>query len=656
VSFQINLGSLPPVTTSSRVKHVLPSKTSAEEKTAELQAAIDTLFALGGGLVELDEGDYYTGTLIRKDNVSIAGYHGRQARLKPRVGWTGAADDRTNALIKADGAINTGKLNTTLSAVAYKDATSIVLTAVNPGPIAGGDYLVIEGASDPYLESDGAAVVHRAVVKIDTSYVSGTTIPLAWDLAKQFEAGATVKAVTPVLDGGLEDLIIDGSGAAQPLAVGVLERFTFGLRARGLSFQGISRAGLELVAAEVFGVPSLHSLGEVNCILYLDSAFNGSWGLLTSDPRGVRHHASGVPRGGFFYDSRCTNIKGGDANLARMCIGGHVRGGKHLTFGDLIFRDMISDQAVTQMVAAGMLLSSAQHIGAGLTLGSAPIGQEQFGYGLRISSVIADDCRHPGQGAAGCGVLLHDWFGISIDEIFVRNSGFRPDLVRMDGVLISDCNGKLERIVCQGVLNGLRTENNVSSTDIDLYEFDGNSGDGVNVGGPAALFDGGQFGTPRIRRFIWANTFGTPIQFDADSFQGTALTFDRFTADGWENGRTIVCHANGVTMAVGDLVEFNGTVTANSYVWPKVITPQGANLKCGVVVSGGSTFVLVCPLSSTIARVTMATAGAVAVGDLIESQNGVRTGLVNNGTAVPLGKAITTKAAATAGSVVIVPP
>ena len=662
MSFRSKMAGLPPVSVSSRVLPILPSKNSTDDKKAEIQAAIDRLTGLGGGLIELFEGEYHlSSALALKDKVAIASYRRRSGRLKPMTGWTGGADDPGNALVKADGAVNTAKLNTTLSALARKDATQIVITAVTPGPLAAGDYLLIEGynsSSNSSGDSDGASVILSEIVRVGSSYVSGTTVPLETPLTQYHASGVAVKAVTPILEVGLHDLEIDAAGGS--LAVGLLHRYSQRLEVSGLKGKGFSRALVNLIGSKRLDVEA-YSRGEANSIVFAQS-IQAARIEVDSDPAAsLRHHASGIPRGLISFRFRCTNVQIPTAKLHRGCVGVQVWGGKNISFGEVLVHDMNSDRADTQWQTVGEGGGSGSRIGSGINGGAGPLGIEEFGHGISFGKVVLDHCRHPAKVADGCQAYIHDWLDFYIGDLQLRNHGHDGITEYIAGVVCSDVVGHIDRLKVGGAYFGLRTENATAAVIIDDYNYDGAPGsNGTNAGIGISLNH--TTSGPTIRRLRLTNAAGGFVRFGSAYADPLYTRIEAYLVDAvGDFSAAIPAYNNtGTSFAVGELVEFSGTFTLNSSVFPAVITPTGAKKNMGVVVVGaaqdpGTGVLMVCPLPNDYAYVEMANAGAVAVGDLIESQNGLRTGLVNNGSAAPLGKALSTKAALTNGKVRVGP-
>ena len=631
-----------------RVAAVLPSTGPADDKKAEIEAKLLQLEALGGGVLQFYEGDYYLSAPVSwRSKCGARGYGGRQWRVLPMSGWSsGGADEPTNAAIKAVASTST---STTLSASAQKDVTKISLASV--AGLTAGDYLQVFGTfgsaptGNSNGDSDGASVTVYEIVRIAS--FSSNDANLSWPTSQFHNSGSTVRKITPVMDVRVEDIFVDASGGS--VAVGLLARGVLGLEVR-IAMVGASRAIVNLDQGTRDWTVDVHGAGEVNSLLLCHSAMSGRVFSASNLARGLRHHASGIPRGLICFKERCTDIVAGDLVLERGCVGLQIWGGKNLSFGDVLIRDMNTDRADTQWQTVGEG-GGGGRIGAGLCGGAGPLGIESFAHGIKFGKVTLDNCRHPQQAAIGCGAYIHDWLDFYIAELSIKNYG-KDATVAEDyaaGVVMADVQGKIDRLVVSGMHYGLRTENAYAAVDIDQYTYDGVPGSGTN-GRIALELNHTTVGGPRVRRFSYANTSGAGIRYGVN-YADPGVQMEWFNVDGvGEYARAMHAYNNtGTSFSVGDVVEFSGNFTFNGAVFPAVITPTGAGKRnCAVVVVGapldaGTGVIMVCPLQTALAQVTVKAADTVAVGELIESQNASREATKNNSSTAPLGKALSAK-------------
>ncbi len=631
-------------------------------KAAEIQAAINALSARGGGTVELFEDTYTLETsLLAKSNVSIVGYGGRRATLSPISSWSGTADDPTNALIRITPAL--GSLSTTLSVAAPKGSTSLTLASVSG--LAAGDYLRIQGhntsGDQSYADSDGTGVTLTSLVKV-ASLPGGSVVNLTAPLLVYHGSGMAVQQITPVQHVKLANLDFSASGGS--LASGVHVRSGLDIELVNLSAAGLSRAIVDLDHGSMdWEARDLYSRGEINGMVWLDSAHRGLITGLNGSPHGSRNHASGTPRGMVFGKNRPTDIQIIDCNLIRGCVGINFWGSHNLTIDNVVVADMNSQTAADRMDVLSTPETLSKLLAAGVNTGSSnvPVYGENH-QNLKIKGVDIVGCRnHQEETGAngGCLFYLANALDFAVENCSLLNDEIVAPVPA--GMYIDDCNrGVIDKIRFRGLNYCFRFRNQgLGSGVISNCYPESSAGVAVTVdfvfkfdytspgGGPTSL---------RVYNVKQGN-FSTNVVGFGSSFADLGVQF--IDCDfGQESSMMIAAkNVSGVTLSAGDHVTL---VQPGSPDGLRTVTSGGGpSLLGGVVTVGGAnnSYILYSPLPNRYNRVKCTTA-AVKVGDRIVGSATARRFETNNAPASQgtwVGVALTDKAAGSEGLVDVGP-
>ncbi len=636
------------------VRTIRPGSNKAAEINAVLAA---------GDAVRLIDGTYNIETaLLFPSSSKLSGAGSGRTLIVPTFSpIVGLADDPTNALIKIQGAADTSYLNTTISQQIIKDSKHIFVTAA--GTLSANQWIRIQGnntGGDALEMSDGSGVILTELLKVDSTYVSGTTVPLAAPALQHHKNGLGAVGVAPI-----EGVLIEGVDLAADggtVAVGILCDYAVGVTIRDVAGAGFSRSLIELMnGTRDYLIEDIYSRGENNSIVHQRSAMSGVLRRVKSAERGKRFHANGIPRGLLTMRQRCTSIRVSDCSLQRGCVGIRYWGGNHLSFEDIIIRDMDNTEALTRDSTEIPGLC-----GTGVDAGAGPLTIAEFALDVAFVNVHLDNCRAPSEAIEHAPAwYLHDTMKLTLSSCSVINNGVSPfDTVNgqaytMAGVLASDCHGVINGLTVKGVAYFLQTNNVFELLDCSELYFAAGPGVGTN-GTIGILWDhnGGAGTSPRIKSLRLENFFAH-IRFGSQ-FQATPdwqFQIDRYFRDAsiWHN--CVLAHNNtGTSFTTGDIVELDQSSPAGVR---RVKTPAAANPRNAVVTVGGSSdlgtgHIMVSPLPATLGHVTAT--GAVNVGDLLEA-NSSRQAVVNNSPATELqilGRALTNQASGT-GTVLVGP-
>lgn len=586
--------------------------------------------------------------------------------------FTGGADTVTNAAFVADGAIDTSKMNTTLTAVAPKNTNSIAVAAA--GTIAAGDYILIQGRNPPYpdgdalLESSGTDVVLSEIVRVASSYAGGLTIPLAWPLRQHHAVtGITVRAITPVIGAGVRAARIWGSEGGVTTAVGVFGRYAMELEVSDLQASGLSRAAIDVVGVKGCDLRGYRNRGTNNAWLHATSVI----GLKARDFDGYqgvdRVHPLGTPRYPILLRQRCTDVDLDDIHLTCTAAGMYITGGEHVHVEDLDVTDVSASTAVYDRMVVGGELQNGGALILGFGAGFGPLNIAEFGFDFTLGRLRCEDLRAPNEAAWTSGtpfraraVLLHDMLGGHVGQISVVNRGVTDNDALVSGVTMSDYGGHIDSIFVAGYYYGLAFENFAADVVIDRYEFMGNAGTSPNATipiycnhqNPSAM-------TIHFREVSIGNAFSA-FRTGPDFAGDFRFRIDLLSIDGNEWSDCMILGNLTVTdFATGDVVEADAASTNNTY--QSIKSPDTGDAaherRLFAVASGedvtGSSYMLGNSLPARLATV-MATAAEVNKGGVVEYA-ATRRAAQDAGAAHPIGRSLTYKAAGAEGLIRIGP-
>lgn len=639
-------------------------------KAAEIQAVLDD-----GNIPILQAGATYgleTALVVTSQHNGLGIYcPNGVATLEPEFAPNvSQADVSTNALIKIQGAVDTGFLDTTLGVAPTQGITRDArqCAVVSAGTLAAGQWVVISGHNDSAFDDgrlggEGSGVTLTEIIKVDSTYAGGLTIPFASPASQCHTitnggvgTACSVKGCRPVDDFTLEGLHLDASGGT--VAVGVLCQYANNITLRRLSGMGFSRA---LINGELglrhFTFTDITNHGECNSVLMLSSCMYGRFERVDCKPDGLRYHANGVQRWGVDLANRCTDIIG-EAHIRHMCLGLHNQGGVDMLL-TLHADDLDSTQA--------QVSNPAGHVVGVAYQGSTKYNTAvEDGLALNLHLNVRASNIRQSTDVDECAVFLYRINGFSSDYIEVGNDGVSPQTTlggfhyRANGIRIEFCKGHVDRVQTRGVNWGWRHTGNPGHGDMRVGSawFYGATSDPASNANVAVDFSYSTNDSGTVFGELRTDNMATQLLFDGNG--GTVwatspdwrLFIDRTEFDHTVTFDVIPAYNNaGETLAQGDLVQFDSTAPAGKRYVKKA---SGAGPGCCVVVMGAASggYVLV---SSTFRRAAvMCSTAAVEVGDLIEV-NASKRGVANNSSRYPVCVAQSNKAAGSEGVVVVGP-
>lgn len=640
-------------------------------KAAEINAAITVASVGTSSDVYLDAGTFYLeAPIVLKSGVTLVGVKGKTF-LAPT--FTGAADDVANSCVVMDGALNTSILNTTLAASVSKNSTSITVAAA--GTITAGDWILISGHNDPGApqdalnESNGSSVVLYELIKVDSSYVSGTTIPLAWETRMHHGSNnCTVKAITPVIGAGLKDVRILGSEGSVTTANGLFARYCVECYDSGLQVSGCSRFAIDVIGCRDYSSSDFLSRGT-----------NNGWGQFTSNislkvkgysgKQGVaRVHSAGYPRYPILFRSRNTDVDVDDIHLTGTAVGMYISGGEHIRIGDVEITDVrITTAIYDRMVTSGEIDSGAP-VFLGFGTGYGPLAAAEFGFDCTINSIRVEDVLVPSEAfwtattpLRARAVYLHDVLSGHVGTISVINRGVTGDTHLVSGVELSDYSGHIDSISVAGYIYGLTFSNSSNSIVVDRYDFKGGGGTTPNSTIPILCLQTAPSAQSITLKYVSIANASSAFRTGGSFVGDYRFKVEHLVIDGneWKDC-VIVRNESATDFATGDIVELDSTSTVNDYV--KVISPNTGDaeheFRLFAIATGddvsGANYMLGCSLPCRLATV-MATTAAVTKGRLMK-YTATRRCVADAAAAHPIGKALDYKAAGAEGLIRVTLP
>lgn len=593
-------------------------------KAAEINRAISNMhdiYAQSGvrGRVQLVGGVYGCSEAITLlSGVTLSGV-GPETVLRSTV--TGSADDATNALIKAEGVVSTATLNTTLSAVARRGATS--LSVVSAGTIADGNYVLTSGVLS------GQSVTLSEVSKVSGTS-GGPSITLDHPLLQEHESGVSCVCVSPIEDAGVRDLKIEVQSGT--LAVGILGRSCIDFRVSGITGGGVSRTLINLDnGTRQFKVSDIFHTGGSNGIVLIDSCMAGRVERILCDPRGDRIHASGIQRGLVWGRNRPVRVTVSDCHLEHAGVGLNWWGGEHCEIRDVTVSDMdaISTGAITRMLNANPAEGTGFGCATAFNFLCTTTPFTDHNYGLSVVNCKAHGITTNSNGYWAYFADAHDLYVEDLqlinETVSVPNS--------YGALLLSDVFG--------GAVNNLRVKGMNRAIVLNNLGFLGGTINGVRYDQPS--FTGQSYGIAvecqytatdsglRIRDFRAANlTASTDLRFRFPaSFAGDkSLVFEDCAVEPNWFGKGIVARnlSTTDTFLIGEVVEIY-TDSSGARLFRQV---TGGSNELAFIVHGGSAgtndsdntnsqgYSVVLPLRSMTRMDTVScTSGAVNHGDLL---------------------------------------
>ncbi len=605
--------------------------------------------------------------ILMASGVRLVGAGAGRTILRPT--YTGGAADATNAAISVVGVLDTAVLNTTLSALVIRDASSIVVTSVSGKTIAAGSYIALEGnnlSSNSYADSDGTSVILREIVRASSAYVSSTTIALDGPVLQYHAAAVTAIGVVPVVDAAIEGLDINAEGGL--LAVGIHASYSIGLKVTDVSGAGFSLAMFKLDhGTRDFTVDGVLCRGEANSVIFAETVMSGTIRGVRCAPNGLRTHASGTPRSLLLFRFRCTNIRTSDCTLQRGTAGLFYGGGLYLSFENILIRDMLMSSTVEALLITAGEHQNGAPLGIGIWSGYGPLALAEFARFITLSNVAVEDCRAVDNAYWPVGWLFHDTFHTHASAITISTRGIGPQVAGSyaAGVYATDAQGHVESLTVNGTSYGLRTAAGCWVV-FESVVIDGVAGSPA-TGAIAVQFGHSSAGSSPMIKHLKVYTYSGSVRFAGDFL--VSPDWGLVVEDWWEDNvprypYAMVAYNNTSTgIAISELAEFDPASPAGKrYVKDPANYPaaDSAGMLCVLAGSGsgsdyGYGYGLYAPLPGVNVGVKCSTA-VVAVGDKITSSTARQAKANNSATAgTVIGRALTNKAAGAAGTVYITP-
>ena len=546
------------------------------------------------------------------------------------------ADDPTNFLISFAGA-PLGSSTTTTARIFR--GTTINIPVSSSGIVVAGDTIEIASfnGTDESAVSQGSSVANREIATVE-SVPDGTHITLTTPVRVHHKSGATVRRVTSVSAITIQDLMIDGTG--HNIAVGLSFGYARNINISGITVKGFSRGAIALVdCTEGVRIRDIHSLGEVNSIVFIDAAHEWDIGNITSVADGLRVHALGIPRGLISCQNDPSDGSVHDVHLQHGSQAILFKHGHHLLLANSSFRDFDPRPAWDAQFAAG---ERGNFIGV-VETGCEIIGNEQFLQAVTFNNVTVTDCitdGHPVGGAAAHCYYWHDVQGLSIcNNIHAVNNGGATFL---GGFHSGDTRGWIQNVVSVGYGPGFRLKG-VYVACIRNINAAGQSGSGdvmtvplnIQLQDPPEIFDG-----------VFLAGFNEGIRLPGGAAPiGLRIKNINLAGRQYEEIMLGLNHSGGSVSTLGQSMEIENTSTPVVAGLLQFKTPgtTGTHYRVCVVVnavidpSANGDVMFIAVLPQRCQALLDATAGVP--GTLIEQTSSARL-TCNDGTSHPCGKLI----------------
>jgi hypothetical protein len=622
-------------------------------KGAEINAAITAASSSLQTDVELSEGIFYIETpIVLKNGVHLVG-QGRKTIIVPT--YTGGADDPTNCIIQCVGTLSTSLLNTTFSVDAVKGESSVTLTSA--GSLVAGSYFVAEGVSGSEQGGPTGGTLGE-ISKVASSYVSGTTVPLAWAKYQTNDtSGITVKGVVPVVNAGVRDLTLLGGTLT---ATGLYAKYAVDVYVDNVAAEGFSRGAIDVESCVGLKCYNFYNLGGSNSWFYLNTVCGFDIAHFNGKEDGTRVHASGLPRAQFYSKNRCTSGRVRDGVFTGGYAGVFHSGGVNLSFSNLLIRNQEITQAIYDRAVAGGEYQNGGKWALGFGSGHGPLALAEFAYGCSYRNIVTEDLVAPSVSPwndsaprRAMSFYIHDTVYIDGGDLKARHFNASP----VCGFVFSDTDGTLQNIQAKGTAFGFTFENFNNYLHITGVRFDAVRATAGNAPIPFYFnYDPSSAAGPRLRDVVATNAFSF---FDTGASQTFDYTFsiENLNTDGGQWQYVVMANnQSGTDFDVGDIVEIDSAHTGTDL---RIVTPNtgGTDYKTRLAVVVGvnddlnTGYCLIAPLPQNRATVK-ATSAAVAYGDRM-SYAATRRVVTAAGEAQPLGKALQRKANGAEGLILI---
>lgn len=615
-----------------------PGPLSASRVLAQLAAHKDV--RLGSGIYVLDAPLVLTPAHSGGHIVCASGPRSCSIVRGYTAPLVGAADDPTNALIQAQGAVDTSLVNTTILAgsPAFGGVTTITLTANLP-TLPVGTRMVIEGTNFGGTQEsdlgDPASVISCEMVEVLSSSIVGghTVCVLTRPTLLHHTDGCSVKGVTPVTN-----FCISGIGfgtAGDTVACGISTLYASHFDIENCDFVGFSRAGVNLEhGSRGWRLRNIRGRGGNNGLLHLQAAHEGSTEDLETTTEGARYHANGITRAqvSMQWISSHAHFKG--TTLRHGVRGITPRGARMCTWSGTQIEDMDATIAIPVSIGGGGRDTDLDYngwfgVGFYIDVGKQDGTQGEHAASLELGDIKCVNCRSTA-----------DYIGHAVALVDVGNvlPGFHAGSLTIEhhsggsvaaagshsGLALIDVVGDIDHLSCRGMISPLSTYNSIAKVRIKTMDV-------VHIGGPSVQYslrlqhNGGLNQSPQIDK-LTISSLGAPSQIlrlDA-GFTG-APDFEFRIRDIETNLHTVRGYncqlfANGDagTHIAGDIVQVYDSGSNVPSI--KSTSTQYTTAALAVVVLGsddmGAGFVLATPLDGPLdAQTQVMTTGAVAIGD-----------------------------------------
>lgn len=582
----------------------------AGSTVATFNAAVQAAAALAASTgrkqtVRLEAGEYeFTASGVLASNVKIVG--AGEGRTVLTLGAAGDPLLKTNAVLLAQGTLNTAKLNTTptsaASGTSYYPPASQAISVTALGTVVAGDWFVYDGHNDPnfseYYGGPGTLSRYQELLQVDS--INSLTLRLKTHTLQYHtltNGGSatpiTIKGCDPVEGVVLEDLTLDGNGCAN----GLLCEYATDFALRRVTFKNFARFGVEWTTASV-GLVMTECVAE-SCNSFVSSGLASghrvSMYACRTTGSGARYLATGRIRGQVYLREHSAEWVLSGCDFSHVALPLHLQSSRNFTAIGCKFRDSDVDELLARDVTAGDDESRAE-MGAGIDMGSVSLNYADWSIGTNIIGCVVEDARGGITEAGGSvsAVWLHDHRAMKLSGLRIVNTGHSPYAV-IDGVTKP--------------MLGLREQDcEYDAMDLSVvgceYAWIRNSGQGDKKRGfhisiyPSSgtippnsiLLKSDPTGYAKVQDlFVNGNIyFGATY---GNSLSDYRALFDRvqFDDDFYTASLVIFKNLTGATRVAGEVVELDSTLTDGTVKTTNTTPSTGATAVATVAMPAGNT-------------------------------------------------------------------
>ena len=464
---------------------VLDSPTAADDT-----GRLNTIFAAAataGTQVRLQRGATYRvgSDLLIPSNLDL---DGQGATITTHSSWTngGDADDRTDCMLRARGVV-TGTVNTTLNGTKPAHSPSLIVSSATG--IAAGMYMLLSGSysgAPPTGDSYSGAVVE--IVQVDSSYTSGTTIPLVSPTRLHHATGCAVQSITPITNVTIRNLRL--SSGSKTIPAGIELTNAIGVTLEHIETTGFTRADVDMYAAHEVTIDSHVMRGNSNGGLRASASHNVHASRIRWTGENGRQHASGITRHVVMIDTMSTHVQVHGLTIRRAAggariWGGHMCGVDGFDMMDIDGTQIISDAPSTERVTG----DPGSSIGIAFDGGCGPINTNTaFGHGCFFKNGTIRNVRQSATASTyfHFAISWHDHYEAELSGIQLIQTGNHDSSV--GGVFLCDSSGPVRTLNVKGYGHALETRNTVHDLLLAGIRLDASAN---NANGQYAIVFGG---------------------------------------------------------------------------------------------------------------------------------------------------------------------